>query len=518
MENLNKKFYITTAIDYVNGKPHLGHALEKIQADVLARYKRLILGDDDIYFLTGADEHGSKIFRTAEKQGKEVQSFVDENTEVFRNLWKTLNISNNDFIRTSDKKRHRVGAQALWNKIFEAGDLEKAKYSGLYCVGCEAFVTEKDLIDGKCPNHDTAPEKIEEENYFFKISKYIEDVKSKIESDELQIIPAGRKNEILAMIERGVEDISFSRPKEKLSWGVDIPNDDSQVMYVWCDALANYISALGFGSDGDDNFKKYWPADVHMIGKDILRFHAIVWPAMLLSAGLPLPKKIFVHGFLTSDGKKMSKSLGNVIDPVDLINEYGTEALRYFLLREVTPFEDGDITLEKFKEAYNANLANGLGNLVSRILTMTQNSNVNIAIAESNKDVLFEQFKTDKFSGIRNTETGAGGENFIEKKMPSYLFYEKEHFFIFGDTLDFFDFQKAMDRIMADVKSMDVFITRTEVYRKDSKDRDKNLMRLLINLKNVALSLQPFMPETSEKIQHLIKENKSPETPLFKRK
>ncbi len=474
-----RKFYITTAIDYANGKPHLGHALEKIQADVLARYNRLI--GNNTFFLTGTDEHGSKILRTAEKQGKDVQNFVDENTEEFKKLWATLNISYDEFIRTSDKEKHWGGAHALWNKIFKKGNLKKDKYIGLYCVGCEAYVTEKDLVDGRCPNHDIEPEKIEEENYFFKISNYIDEIKFKIESDELKIIPESRKNEILAMVNNGVGDISFSRPKEKLSWGIDVPNDDTQIMYVWCDALSNYISALGFGSENDENYKTFWPADVHVVGKDILRFHAIIWPAMLLSAELPLPKKIFVHGFLTLDGKKMSKSLGNIIDPTDLVNEYGADALRYYLLREVTPFEDGNITMEKFKEAYNANLANGLGNLVSRIMKMAE-----INLNES-----------------------------VERPEP--IPFDK----IYTEALDNFEFNKATDLIWKKIGELDMRIQETQPFKLIKEDREKAIeiiKKLVQDLYVIARLLNPIMPETSKTIKSLIKENKSPDTPLFLRK
>jgi len=318
---------------------------------------------------------------------------------------------------------------------------------------------------------------IMEENYFFKISKYIDEIRKKIESDELEIYPRSRKNEILAMIYRGVEDISFSRPKDKLSWGIDIPNDDTQVMYVWCDALSNYISALGFGTDEDEDYKKFWPADLHIVGKDILRFHAIIWPAMLLSAGLSLPKKIFVHGFLNSGGKKMSKSLGNVITPEEIIEEYGAEALRYYLLREVTSYEDGDITKEKFKTAYNANLANGLGNLTSRIMKM----------AENNLDKPVD----------------------IEREVvPS-------------DFLNNLDFHKFMDYVWEQISETDLYIQETEPFKliKINPAQAKDVIRDLVQkLNSIAVLLEPVMPESAQKIQNAIKENRMPSEPLFLRK
>ena len=280
-----------------------------------------------------------------------MENFVDENSAKFRELTKKLNISNDDFIRTSDKNRHWPGARLLWKKLVEVGDIYKGKYSGYYCVGCEAYIKESDLINGKCPYHYAEPEKIEEENYFFRLSRYADEIKKRIESGELKILPESGKNEILAVIRKGIEDISFSRPVEKLAgWGVPVPNNDSQLMYVWCDALANYVSALGYGSGDESNFQKFWPADLHVIGKDILRFHALIWPAMLMSAKLPLPKKLFVHGFIISDGKRMSKTLGNVIDPFDLIERYGVDAARYYLLREITPFGDGDITEKNLRK------------------------------------------------------------------------------------------------------------------------------------------------------------------------
>ncbi len=365
-----KKFYISTAIAYVNGAPHLGHALEFVQADALARYHRLI--GDEVYFLTGTDEHGVKIYEKAQESNLPVSEFVDKNAAVFHALKDLLHLSYDDFIRTSEE-RHKRGAQKIWKKMVEAGDIYKANYSGKYCVGCEAFILDKDLDEhGNCPIHLKPPVLISEENYFFRLSKYSDRIKELISSDEVKVLPANRKKEMLNIIgEEGLLDVSFSRPKEALPWGVDVPDDDEQVMYVWCDALSNYITALGY-EEGSEIYQKFWPADVHLIGKDILRFHAGIWIGMLLSAGEKLPKCVFAHGFITSEGQKMSKSLGNVVDPVDYVESYGTEALRYYLLREVPTDDDGDFTKKKFFELYNSDLANNLGNLVNRVTMMTE--------------------------------------------------------------------------------------------------------------------------------------------------
>ncbi len=362
-----KKFYITTAITYVNAPPHIGHALEFIQADVIARYRREI--GDSVFFSTGSDEHGVKIARRAEELNTTSQALVDENAQKLRDLKKPLDLSWDVFVRTSDRKRHWPVAQRVWNALYEAGDLYRKIYEGLYCAGCEAFITKKDLENGKCVIHKTEPEIIKEENWFFRLSKYSDRIREILEKGEVRIVPESRKNEILSLIKEGAEDVSFSRPAKDLSWGVPVPGDETQTMYVWADALANYISALSW--DGDEKRQKeYWPPDVHVIGKDILRFHALIWIGMLLSAKMKLPKEIFVHGFVTSGGEKMSKSLGNVINPVELVGKYGTDALRYYLLREIPSTEDGDISIEKFQARYNGDLANGLGNLVSRVATL----------------------------------------------------------------------------------------------------------------------------------------------------
>ncbi|MDX1535854.1 MAG: methionine--tRNA ligase [Candidatus Spechtbacterales bacterium] len=364
-----KKFYITTAIDYVNANLHIGHTLEKVQADALARYRRML--GEDVFFAIGTDEHGDKIQRSAKAAGKETQDFVDEHAEAVKKVYEGLNISNDAFVRTSDSKNHWPSVIEMWKRLEANGDLYKKKYSGLYCVGHEAFVTDKDLNDeGICEMHGKKPELVEEENYFFKLSKYSDQIKEKITSEEFNIIPKKRENEIVSLIDQGLEDVSFSRSKDKLQWGIPVPGDESQVMYVWADALTNYISVLGWAQEKDEKFKKYWPADVHVIGKDILRFHAAIWPAMLISAGIELPKALFVHDFITINGMKISKSLGNVIDPLKLVDEYGADAVRWYLLAEIPPTKDGDFSEEKFVARYNGDLASGMGNLLARVVVM----------------------------------------------------------------------------------------------------------------------------------------------------
>ncbi len=479
----SKNFYITTPIFYPNAKLHLGHAYTTTLSDIIVRYHRLI--GDRTYFLTGSDENTQKMVDAARRDGKEPLQFLDEIVAKFSNLFKELEISYDQFIRTTDQKKHWPGAQKLWNKLVESGDIYKKEYEGLYCVGHEAFVTEKDLVDGKCPDHGTVPEQIKEENYFFRLSKYQDTIKQKIESDELLIVPQTRKREILSFISEGLEDVSFSRPRHK-DWpeglGVPVPGDDSQIMYVWCDALSNYITALGYGRSDDELYREFWEgADMrmHVIGKDILRFHAAIWPGMLLSAGVPLPKAILVHGFITSGGKKMSKSLGNVIDPEELLKEYGTEAVRYFLARHISPFEDGDITRESFKEAYNANLANGLGNLVSRVMKMAVVNGASISL----------------------------GDDFVWP--TEFEIYLKQY-----------DLQKAIDLIWKEIEYCDDFIQRTEPFKKIKVNPDEareDIKKLLHKLNNIAQMLKPFMPETSGKMLRAVQNNEEIKTPLFPR-
>jgi methionyl-tRNA synthetase len=486
-----KSFYLTTPIFYPNAKLHMGHAYTTILSDVLVRYHRLM--GEKTYFLTGSDENTQKMVDAARKVGIDPLVFLDDIVANFAKLYESLDISYNQFIRTTDQERHWPGAQLLWKRMVEAGDIYKKEYEGLYCVGHEAFVTEKDLVDGTCPDHGTKPQFLKEENYFFRLSKYSEGITQKIKSDELQIVPASRKNEILAFISRGLEDVSFSRPR-KSDWpnglGVPVPGDSSQVMYVWCDALANYITALGYGGE-DTLYREFWPADVHVMGKDILRFHAVIWPGMLISAGLPLPKTLFVHGFITSGGKKMSKSLGNVIDPQELLSEYGTDAVRYFLTRYISPFEDGDITLEHFKDAYNADLANGLGNLVARIMKLS----------EDNLDAPVD------ISEVLPSPRGDSSEMFT----PEYI-----------AALDHYDFNTATGLIWEHISKTDAFIQEKKpfslVKSDDTKEEGKQIIVQLVNhLALIAHHLAPIMPETSKKIMIAIRDNKKPEN-LFLRK
>lgn len=364
-----KSAFISTAIPYVNAKPHIGFAMECVQTDAVARYLRLT--GYDCFSLTGSDENSLKNVRAAEEEGISTQELCDRNTQMFYDLMESLNLATSDFIRTSSD-RHIEGAQTLWSKC-KPEDIYRKHYSGLYCVGCEDFYTEKDCPDKKCPDHGTDLELIEEENYFFKLSNYEDKLLELIESDTIRIVPRTKRNEILSFIKGGLLDFSISRSRARAGdWGITVPGDDSQVMYVWFDALANYITALGL-EEGSERFQQYWLGAthrIHMIGKGINRFHTVYWPAMLMSADIPVPTDVFVHGYLTIDGQKISKSLGNVIDPVLQVEQYGCDAVRYYLLRAVSPFEDGDYGQERFHEVYNADLANNLGNLARRIETI----------------------------------------------------------------------------------------------------------------------------------------------------
>ncbi len=461
---MQNKFYITTAIAYTNSDPHIGFALELLQADVLARYHRQ--AGYNVYFLTGTDEHGKKIKQKAQSEGKEPREFVDEVSKKFKFLAEKLNISNDYFIRTSDQKVHYPVVSELWNKLKKKGDIYKASYEALYCVGCESFISEKELENGKCKDHKKEPEKISEENYFFKLSKYKDKVKKSIENDKINIVPKHRKKEILNLfLSEKSEDISFSRPKQSVGWGIDVPEDKSQKIYVWADALTNYIS--GLGGFESENFKKFWPADVHLIGKDILRFHAMVWPAMLLALDLELPKNIYVHGFVTHDGMKMSKSLGNVVSPFDLIEKYGVEATRYYLLREIPSCDDGDFSYSRFEDRYKNDLQNGIGNLVLRVC----------AIASKNEHLL------------EGLVVGS------EEKKDIYEKYKK--------NISNFELNLALETVFELVSESNKLVEESKLWELPKKDEEtfkEIILKLAENIANIAYLLHPFLPETSKEI------------------
>jgi methionyl-tRNA synthetase len=359
-------FYLTTAIDYVNSRPHLGTAYEKIAADVIARYKRL--AGFDTHFVMGNDEHSQNVFRRARELGEEPLAYCDRMAQEFIDVWRRLDISFDDFIRTTEP-RHRTSVQALVSRMTAAGDIYEGQYEGWYCVSCEAFKQEKDLVEGLCPIHRTTPDWLREKNYFFRLSKYRDLLLAHFAAHPEFLVPEVRRNEILRLLEAGLDDISVSRAGQ--AWGIAMPADPASVIYVWVDALINYISAVGFGT-GQALFDRWWPADLHVIGKDITRFHCVIWPAMLMSAGLPLPRQVFGHGWLHLKGEKMSKSLGTIVDPLDAAQRFGPDPLRLYLVKEITFGSDGDFTWDRYEDRYNVDLANNLGNLVSRVAAMAE--------------------------------------------------------------------------------------------------------------------------------------------------
>lgn len=467
---MQKKYYVTTAIPYANDNPHIGHALLFLYADVIARYQRLI--GKDVYFLIGTDEHGQKMLRSADKKGIEVAKYCDEKSAVFQNLADQWDISNNDFIRTTDKK-HIIAAQKIWLSAEKSGDIYKKKYSGLYCVGCESFKTEKDLVDGKCPDHQKEPELLEEENYFFRLSKYQEKLEKLFKKNPDFVYPKNRYNEMLNILKNGLEDISISRSTDKLAWGVPVPNDPSQVMYVWFDALTNYVTALGYGTEDESLFKKYWPADAHVLGKEINRFHSLLWPAMLMSAGLELPKMIAAHGWITVNGQKMSKSVGNVIDPIKMADDYPIESIRYFFMRELPFDSDGDYSDEKFLARYNGDLANGIGNLVNRVAVMIEKYSDNLTpkIHHPNK--------------IISNSTSEAWKNYSRH-------------------MDEFYFNRALDSVWKLITDCDVQISELKPWTMAKNGEFNQVSDLLGSLsealRNIAIMIYPVMPETSRKI------------------
>ncbi|TSD04210.1 MAG: Methionine--tRNA ligase, partial [Parcubacteria group bacterium Athens0714_12] len=373
---MEKKILITTPIYYVNDKPHIGHAYTTLAADVLTRFFRA--QGKEVFFLTGTDEHGAKIAEAAEKAGESPQEICDKNSKFFKLAWEKLGIKYNYFIRTTEKNHEKTVTEFL-KELKEKNVVYEKEYEGFYCVACEKFLTEKDLINGLCPDHKTEPKKITEKNYFFKLNNYLDKVEELIVKNKLNIGPENAKKEVLGLLKQGLDDFSVSRQKERVKWGIDLPFDDNQTVYVWVDALLNYYTG-----DASEDFKKYWAEGevIHLLAKDILKFHAIFWPAMLLAIDKKLPDREFIHGFFTINGQKISKTLGNIIDPVEIVNKFGSDAVRYILLSQFPFGQDGDVKEEKFVEKYNSDLANGLGNLVARVLTLSAKTGIKEAKAD----------------------------------------------------------------------------------------------------------------------------------------
>lgn len=469
---MNNKFYITTTLPYVNAEPHIGFAWEIIQADVIARWAKL--SGKEVVFNFGTDEHGLKIYRKALEQKKDPLAYCDEYAAKFDDLKKALNLSYTNFIRTTDK-HHIQATQEFWKRCAENGDIYKKAYKTKYCVGCELEKTDSELKDGKCPIHPTQNlEVIEEENYFFRFSKFQKQLLDFYEKNPDFVIPESKFNEIKSFVNAGLEDFSVSRLKAKMPWGIDVPGDPEHIMYVWFDALINYISTLGWPDD-TKKFEEFWPG-VQVAGKDNLRQQTAIWQAMLLSAGLPNSKQVFIHGFLTLNGQKISKSQGNTIDPIELVTKYGTDAVRYYLLAKVQPFEDGDFSISKFEDGYNADLANGLGNLVARVAKLAEKTN--------------EKWKLDNIQF--NAE--------ISQK------------------LDIYRFDEAIKIIWEKISGLDRKIEEIKPWKLEGDNLAHVLKPLVAEILDIAINLLPFLPETAEKI---LKQFQGPaiksEAPLFPR-
>lgn len=467
---MKSTYYISTAIPYANAAPHIGHALEMLYADAMARYQRLL--GHEVFFLTGTDEHGQKMWRTAQEAGRPVEEYAAEKAALFEELADEWDITNDDFIRTT-QERHKEGARVFWAACLENNDIYKKKYVGLYCIGCEGFKTEKDLVDGKCADHNRVPEEISEENYFFRLSRYQEPLEFLFEKNKNFVVPESRFNEIKNILKSGLEDISISRSRGKLTWGIPVPGDDAQVMYVWFDALTNYITALGYGSERDEKFKKFWPG-THVVGKEINRFHSLLWPAMLMSAQLEMPRQIAVHGWITVDGEKMSKTIGNVVNPLELVEEFPLEAVRYFLLREIPFDNDGDFGRQKFMDRYTGDLANGIGNLTNRILTM------------------IEKYCENKIPDV-DTVDQATIDELTKKVWPAYSEHMRQ-----------WRFDLALDSANRFVTYCDQLISDQAPWAlaKSGKMREVHdlLHHLAEALRHAAIMFYPMIPETSEKI------------------
>jgi methionyl-tRNA synthetase len=477
-----KPFYITTTLPYVNAPLHMGHALEFVRADILARYKKLM--GYDVFFNTGTDEHGSKIYNKAIEEGMSAQEFVDKGFETFKTQLAQFGVTNDlHFIRTTDE-HHIAIAQEFWKRVSDNGYIYKGSYQTKYCVGCEEAKTDSELVNGECPIHPGRPiEFIDEENYFFKYSAFTEKLLTLYNECPDFVVPDFRLNEVREFVKQGLQDFSISRKAEKMPWGIPVPGDDSQVMYVWFDALTNYVSTLGNPFTPDDQFVKFWKNGnpTQYCGKDNNRFQSAMWQAMLLAADLPISHQILVNGFITADGGvRMSKTLGNGVDPHDITSEYGTDALRMFLAKEISPWEDSPFTMERFAAAYNANLVNGLGNLISRTLTMAESYDVDIS------DVV--------------------SPNFVDIAHPAY---------------EQFDYAAVTASIWSEIADLDKYITDTQPFKTFKENSDKaraDVHHVITGLARISVLLQPIMPATAEKIAELIKKREKPNEPLFGRK
>ena len=478
---MKKPFYLTTTLPYVNAPLHIGHALEFIRADTIVRYKKLL--GYDVFFNTGTDEHGVKIYEKAKENNLPPEDFVNKSFETFKEQLKIFNLySDVHYIRTTDE-HHIKAAKEFWKIVEKNGYIYKKNYQAKYCIGCEDEKTESELVNGECPDHPGIPLKlIDEENYFFKYTAFQDKLLNFYKENPNFVIPDFRFNEIKNFVSNGLQDFSISRLKEKMPWGISVPGDDNQVMYVWFDALTNYISTLGWPEDVE-NFNKYWRDGnpTQYCGKDNNRFQSAMWQAMLMAADLPNSKQIVINGHITGEGGiRMSKTLGNVVDPRDIANKYGVDALRYFLLKEVSSFEDSPFTMDRFKDSYNSGLVNGLGNLTSRILTMS--SNYGVSLSEEDLQI---KYYTNPVS-----------------------------------ELEEFDIYKHINNVWSNISKLNNFISENEPFKKikvDEEGAKKDVHYLLCHLLGIALALEPMMPGTSLKIQELIKENKKPELPLFPR-
>lgn len=450
------RFYITTTLPYVNDDPHIGFALEIVRADVLARVRRLM--GDEVFFNTGTDEHGLKIYRKAVEAGLDPQDYCNNLANKFNNLKNLLNLSYDNFIRTTDK-HHVLAAQEFWKRCALNGDIYKKSYQIKYCVGCELEKTDSELVEGRCPLHPKYElESIEEENYFFKFSKYQKKLLELYKRSDF-VVPEFRQKEINEFVSRGLADFSISRLKEKMPWGIEVPGDSAQVMYVWFDALVNYISALGWPND-EVSFSKWWPG-YQIAGKDNLRQQTAMWQAMLMSAGLPNSRQIFIEGFITSRGQKMSKSAGNVISPIEYVEKYGKEAVRYFLLAKIDSFEDSDMTRERFESVYQADLANGLANLTARVATMAEIGAFQVPSRHKGVDI---------------------DQRIVDKLMK-------------------YEFNEAIEIIWQKIKNADSQINERRVWELQGEEKQAVLIDLIYQIRQIGVDLEPFLPETAEKIK-----------------